>query len=97
MQSYSTCYWGFLCWCLENLLVLFFVGLITFTVYFGLLCLDFGHHGVGVDCDCLSHVVRLVDAHQFVSQLEHVVSKTDYDELTIFGHHGLLIKDLGGR
>ena len=39
----------------------------------------------GIDGDTLGAVVRLVDANQAISQLEHVVTETDYDELGVLG------------
>eukprot|EP00983_Pelagomonas_calceolata_P040446 1137619-Pelagomonas_calceolata.AAC.5 len=45
-------------------------------------CRDGGHHELaGVDGHCLGGIVRLVDAHQPVCQLEHVVAQADDDEL----------------
>lgn len=40
-------------------------------------------HPVGVDSHRLGAVVRLVNPHQPVRQLKHVVSQRDYDELRV--------------
>lgn len=39
------------------------------------------HKLAGVDGDCLGGVIGLVDAHQPISQLKHVVAQRDDDEL----------------
>lgn len=38
-----------------------------------------------LDGDTLGHMVDLVDAHEPLSEFEHVVAKRDDDELRVFG------------
>lgn len=45
--------------------------------------LDIAHHSIGINSDRLCHIVRLVDTHELVSQLEHVVAQTNDNKLTV--------------
>jgi len=42
-------------------------------------------HLFRIDCDGLRHIVRLVNADQFVGQLKHVVPQGNDDELAVVG------------
>jgi hypothetical protein len=49
-------------------------------------CCLLPHHKVpGVDCDCFGGVVSLIDAHQAIRQLKHVVAQADDDKLGVLG------------